>query len=66
MVDYDCEGPGLAVPTAHTDNLYQYSDAAGDSGAKREWTFHIQAGPGGPGVAQVEPTRGSCSLDYPG
>ena len=37
----------MVIPTAHTDNLYKYSNSdEGNHSAKREWTIHLQAGAG--------------------
>lgn len=35
----------MVVPTAHTDNIYKYSNH-GAARARREWTIHLQAGAG--------------------
>ena len=35
----------MVVPTAHTDNLYDFSNEI-DAKAKREWEIHLQAGAG--------------------
>ena len=35
----------MVIPTAHTDNIYKYSNDV-DIRAKREWTIHLQSGAG--------------------